>query len=29
VHYGDYTVRGLKEYLRGRGIKVRIPRPLP
>jgi cyclase len=29
VHYGDYTVRGLKDYLKGRGIKVRIPRPLP
>lgn len=28
VHYGDYTVRGLKEYLRSRGIKVRIPRQL-
>lgn len=28
VHYGDYTVRGLKEYLRGRGIKVRLPRSL-
>jgi cyclase len=29
VHYGDYTVRDLKEYLRGRGIKVRMPRSLP
>jgi cyclase len=28
VHYGDHTVRGLKEYLRGRGLKVRIPRSL-
>jgi imidazole glycerol-phosphate synthase subunit HisF len=28
VHYGDYTVRQLKEYLRGRGIKVRLPRTL-
>ena len=28
VHYGDYTVRELKEYLRGRGIKVRLPRSL-
>ena len=28
VHYGDYTVRELKEYLRGRGIKVRLPRPV-
>jgi imidazole glycerol-phosphate synthase subunit HisF len=28
VHYGDYTVRELKEYLRGRGIKVRLPRAL-
>jgi cyclase len=28
VHYGDYTVRGLKEYLRDRGIKVRLPRRL-
>lgn len=26
VHYGDYTVRQLKEYLRSRGIKVRLPR---
>jgi cyclase len=26
VHYGDYTVSGLKEYLRGRGVKVRVPR---
>jgi cyclase len=24
VHYGDYTVRGLKDYLHGRGIKVRL-----
>ena len=23
VHYGDYTVTGLKEYLAGRGVKVR------
>jgi cyclase len=29
VHYGDYTVRGLKEYLRARGIKVRLPRCSP
>jgi len=28
VHYGDYTVQSLKEYLRSRGIKVRIPRHL-
>ncbi|HEX3595466.1 MAG TPA: imidazole glycerol phosphate synthase subunit HisF [Polyangiaceae bacterium] len=28
VHYGDYTVQGLKDYLRGRGLKVRIPRRL-
>jgi cyclase len=28
VHYGDYTVRGLKDYLHGRGIKVRLPRPI-
>ncbi len=26
VHYGDYSVRGLKEHLHGRGVKVRIPR---
>jgi cyclase len=26
VHYGDYTVPGLKEYLKGRGVKVRMPR---
>jgi cyclase len=25
VHFGDYTVRGLKEYLHGRGIKIRMP----
>ena len=24
VHYGDYTVTGLKEYLAGRGVKVRL-----
>jgi cyclase len=24
VHYGEYTCRQLKEYLHGRGIKVRI-----
>jgi imidazole glycerol-phosphate synthase subunit HisF len=24
VHYGDYTCRQLKEYLRGRGVKVRM-----
>jgi imidazole glycerol-phosphate synthase subunit HisF len=29
VHYGDYTVRDLKEYLRSRGVKVRLPRALP
>jgi len=23
VHYGDYTVTGLKEYLAGRGVKIR------
>jgi cyclase len=28
VHYGDYTVRSLKDYLKSRGIKVRIPRDL-
>jgi cyclase len=28
VHYGDYTVSELKEYLKGRGVKVRIPRRL-
>ncbi|HEX4336690.1 MAG TPA: imidazole glycerol phosphate synthase subunit HisF [Polyangiaceae bacterium] len=28
VHYGDYTVQGLKDYLRGRGVKVRTPRKL-
>jgi len=28
VHYGDYTVRELKEYLRSRGVKVRMPRAL-
>jgi cyclase len=28
VHYGDYTVRALKDYLKSRGIKVRIPREL-
>lgn len=28
VHYGDYTVQGLKEYLRGRGLPIRMPRPL-
>ena len=27
VHYGEYTVRGLKEYLRGRGLPIRMPRP--
>jgi cyclase len=26
VHYGDYTVQDLKEHLRSRGVKVRIPR---
>jgi len=26
VHYGDYTVLELKEYLRSRGVKVRMPR---
>ena len=24
VHYGEYTVRALKEYLHGRGVKVRM-----
>jgi len=24
VHYGDYTVNGLKSYLHGRGVKVRM-----
>jgi len=24
LHYGEYTVREIKEYLTGRGIKVRI-----
>ena len=24
VHYGDYTVSGLKQYLHGRGVKVRM-----
>ena len=24
VHYGEYTVQGLKQYLHGRGIKVRL-----
>jgi cyclase len=28
VHYGDYTVRALKDYLKSRGIKVRMPRDL-
>jgi cyclase len=28
VHYGDYTISGLKEYLRERGVKVRVPRRL-
>jgi cyclase len=28
VHYGDYTVRQLKEYLRDKGIKVRLPRAI-
>ena len=26
VHYGDYTVQGLKAYLKSRGVKVRMPR---
>jgi len=29
VHYGEYTVSALKEHLRSRGVKVRIPRKLP
>jgi cyclase len=28
VHYGDYTVQELKEYLKSRGVKVRMPRKL-
>ena len=24
VHYGDYKVSGLKSYLHGRGVKVRM-----
>jgi cyclase len=24
VHYGEYTVRELKEYLHGRGVKMRM-----
>jgi cyclase len=24
VHYGDYTVTGLKQYLHGRGLKIRM-----
>jgi cyclase len=24
VHYGDYTVSGLKQYLHGRGLKIRM-----
>ncbi|HVW28938.1 MAG TPA: imidazole glycerol phosphate synthase subunit HisF [Polyangiaceae bacterium] len=28
VHYGDYTVQGLKDYLKSRGVKVRLPRKL-
>jgi cyclase len=26
VHYGEYTVQQLKQYLASRGIKVRLPR---
>jgi cyclase len=29
LHYGDFTVAGLKDQLRSRGVKVRTPRPLP
>jgi imidazole glycerol-phosphate synthase subunit HisF len=29
VHYGEYSVQELKQYLHGRGVKVRMPRPLP
>jgi cyclase len=29
VHYGEYTVGALKEHLRSRGVKVRLPRPIP
>jgi hypothetical protein len=25
VHFGEYTVTQLKKYLRGRGVKVRLP----
>jgi imidazole glycerol-phosphate synthase subunit HisF len=25
VHYGDTTIRALKEYLHGRGLKIRLP----
>lgn len=25
LHYGEYTIREIKEYLRGRGIKIRMP----
>jgi imidazole glycerol-phosphate synthase subunit HisF len=24
VHYGTYTIQGIKEYLQGRGIPVRL-----
>jgi cyclase len=24
VHYGDYTCRGIKEYVAGRGVKMRM-----
>ena len=24
VHYGDYTVRGIKEWLQSRGVNVRL-----
>jgi cyclase len=26
LHYGEYTVREIKEYLIGRGIKIRMAR---
>ncbi|MBM4362051.1 MAG: imidazole glycerol phosphate synthase subunit HisF [Deltaproteobacteria bacterium] len=29
VHYGDTTVRALKEHLAARGLKVRMPRAVP
>jgi len=29
VHYGDYRVKDLKDHLRSRGVRVRMPRALP